>query len=333
METEKNKHYAVSVIIPVYNVRNYIAHCVKSLMEQTLTNVEFIFIDDATPDDSIDILESILNCYPNRQTDVKILTHTENQGLPAARNTGLKQASGKYIFHCDSDDYIDSSMLEEMYECAEETNADIVWSDWYLSMSKGERYMAMPSFKRPQDAVKAMLGGGMKYNVWNKLVQRNLYTDNAISFPSGYGMGEDLTMIKLFIFAKKIVHLPKAYYHYNKTNSTAFSQTYSDKHLVELHHNIDDLIKFVSSNFGNEYELELAFLKLEAKFPFLLSPDIRRIKLWKSWYPEANRFIKQNQYISTKNRILQQWAKKDFWMLVRIYNFLFNKIIYGIIFK
>ena len=60
-----------SVIIPVYNVVNYIAHCVKSLMEQTLTNVEFIFIDDTPPDDSIDILESILNCYPNRQTDVK----------------------------------------------------------------------------------------------------------------------------------------------------------------------------------------------------------------------------------------------------------------------
>lgn len=323
----------MSVIIPVYNVRNYIVRCVKTLMEQTLDDVEFIFVDDASPDDSMVILRSVLGNYSQRQHDVKICTHPENKGLPAARNTGLAKASGKYIFHCDSDDYMELDMLSEMYRVAEKQNADIVWTDWYMSLSGSERYMAMPDFGTPEDAVKAMLSGGMKYNVWNKLVRHNLYTDNEINFPTGYGMGEDLTMIKLFAFAKKTVHLPKAFYHYNKTNSTAFSQTYSDRHLVELRHNIDELTEFISGSFGTAFDKELAFLKLEAKFPFLLSPDMKRIKVWKSWYPEANRYISENTYISGKNRMLQEWASRDWWLLVQLYNFIFNKIIYGIIYR
>lgn len=323
-----HKQYSVTVIIPIYNVRNYIAQCADSLMNQSLSDVEFIFVDDASPDDSINVLMSVLEQYPKRQSNVKILTHTENKGLPAARNTGLSHASGEYIFHCDSDDYTDSSMLKEMFEFAVNNNADIVWSDWFLSTAYNERYMSMPDYHTPEEAIKAMLSGGMKYNVWNKLVRRSLYIDNNILFPSGYGMGEDLTMIKLFAFANKVLHLPKAYYHYNKTNSTAFSQTYSEKHLIELRHNIDDISDFVLYKLGARYKQEIAFLKLEAKFPFLLFPDTKKIKIWKSWYPEANRYIKKNKYITKRNRILQQWADKNLWLLVKGYNILFNKIIY-----
>ena len=81
--------YKVSVIIPVYKVGKFIERCARSLMEQTLTDVEYIFVDDASPDDSINVLHQVLANYPDRCDYVKILTHTENKGLPAARNTGL----------------------------------------------------------------------------------------------------------------------------------------------------------------------------------------------------------------------------------------------------
>ena len=77
----------------------------------------------------------------------------------------------------------------------------------------------------------------MKYNVWNKLVRRDLYIDNHIIFPSGYGMGEDMTMMLLFAFARKVAYLPKAFYHYVKLNTVSFSHTYSDRHLKELRYN------------------------------------------------------------------------------------------------
>ena len=190
----------VSVIVPVFNVEKFIGRCVRSLMMQTLSDVEFIFVNDATPDTSMAVLESILAEYPDRASQVKILAHEQNLGLPAARNTGLDAAHGEYIFHCDSDDFVESDMLESMYSSAKDNDADIVWCDWYLSFGQNERYMKQPSYDTASDALKGMLGGAMKYNVWNKLIRRRLYVDNGIVFPSGYGMGEDMTMMMFLNF-------------------------------------------------------------------------------------------------------------------------------------
>ena len=173
--------YKVSVIIPVYKVEKFVERCVRSLMEQTMDNVEYIFVDDASPDESIHILHKVLADYPERRDQVKILTHEMNKGLPAARNTGLAVASGKYIFHCDSDDFVEKDLLSTLYETACRENADIVWSDYYISYPKNERYLKQPSYNTPEEALKGMLHGRMKYNVWNKLAKRNLYVDNHIT--------------------------------------------------------------------------------------------------------------------------------------------------------
>ena len=96
----------VSVIVPIYNVERFVQKCTRSLLNQTLADVEFIFIDDATPDKSLQVIEKTILEYPNRKNNIKILHHSINKGLPAARNTGFKEATGEYIFHCDSDDYV-----------------------------------------------------------------------------------------------------------------------------------------------------------------------------------------------------------------------------------
>lgn len=103
--------YKVSVIIPVYKVEKFVERCVRSLMEQTMDGIEYIFVDDASPDDSILILHKVLVDYPERSERVKILVHSENKGLPAARNTGLAVAKGEYVFHCDSDDFVEKDLL------------------------------------------------------------------------------------------------------------------------------------------------------------------------------------------------------------------------------
>ena len=93
----------VSVLVPVYGVEKYIERCARSLFEQTLDDMECIFVDDCTPDDSMQVLVKILSEYPRRKEQVKIIHHETNQGLPAARQSGLKIATGEYIAHCDSD--------------------------------------------------------------------------------------------------------------------------------------------------------------------------------------------------------------------------------------
>lgn len=327
---EKNK---VSVIVPIYKVDRFIERCVVSLMEQTLNEVEYIFVDDASPDGSVSILHEVTERYPSRRECVKIVTHSENKGLPAARNTGLAEATGEYVFHCDSDDYVELDMLETLYAKAKDEDADMVWCDFFLTFEKNERYMKQPEYASAMEALKAMLSGAMKFNVWNKLVKRSLYAENGIEFPAGYGMGEDMTMMMLCANARKVAYVPRAFYHYVKLNMGAFSQTYSERHLVELKHNVLRITDYMQGKYGAELEKELAFLKLDVKFPFLITDDSRKYRIWQEWYTEANKYIGKNKLISTRSKALQWLACKGQFWAVKLYYILINKFIYGVIYK
>lgn len=322
----------VSIIIPVYKVESFIGRCARSLMEQTLTDVEYIFVDDASPDGSIGVLRQVLAGYPERSSQVRILTHPENKGLPAARNTGLAVAQGEYIFHCDSDDFVEPDMLEQLYRKATETDADIVWCDWWLSFAKNERYMKQPEYLTAIEALKGMLSGVMKFNVWNKLIRRTLYEENGITFPAGYGMGEDMTIMRLFARASKVAYLPKAFYHYVQQNSGAFCKTFSQKHLSDVQHNAFVVTEDLKNLFGNALDMELAFFKLDVKFPFLISDDLAKYKLWKEWYPEANKYIMCNKRLSLRSRCVQWLAWKNQFWAVWLYYKLVYRVMYGIIY-
>lgn len=327
----------VSVIIPVYNVAPFIERCAHSLFRQTLENVEFIFVDDASPDLSMELLEKCLEQYPERKRQTKFLHHSVNKGLPAARNTGLDVATGEYIFHCDSDDYLEPDALESMYREVKAQDADIVWTDWYLSFQKNERYMKQPDYPSPLEALKGMLSGSMKYNVWNKLVKRQLYVGNHIKFPEGHGMGEDMTMIQLFACADKVCYLPQAYYHYVRLNAQAFTQMggspHKRQHLDDLRYNVSRILQFIKQRFGNQLDRELAFFMLDAKFPFLITDQKTSYQRWKEWFPEANRYIWQNKQISYRSRLLQLMAAKGQFWYVWLYYKLVIRLVYGVLYK
>lgn len=322
----------VSVIIPIYKVEKFIERCAESLLSQTLNDVEYIFVDDASPDKSIDRLTNVIKSHPHKASNVSIYRHKKNKGLPSARNTGMSYARGKYMFHCDGDDYVEPQLLETMYNEANDNDSDIVWSDWFLSFSKKERYMKQPEYEMPLDALKGMMSGAMKFNVWNKLAKRSLYVDNNVTFPDGYGMGEDMTMMILFSYAEKIRYIPQAFYHYVKTNTNAFSCTYSAQHIMELRHNVARIEKFIRNRYGSTLDREISYMKLEAKFPLLLSKDKKTCALWEQLYPEANDHILSNRNISSRSKILQWVASRNQFWIVRLYRCVLN-IYYKIIYK
>lgn len=321
----------VSVIVPIYNVRNFILRCAESLMQQTLEDVEYIFVNDATPDDSMEILKCVLQRSSKMNDNIRILEHEVNCGLPAARNTGLSVASGEYIFHCDGDDYVEPNMLKDMYLMAKSENADIVWSDWFLSFEKRERYMKQPSLDSSENTLIALLSGSMKYNVWNKLIRKRLYDDNGILFPEGYSMGEDMTIIKLMACAKNVAYVPHAYYHYVRTNSGAMTASWSEKHLADINHNVDETIGFIRRKFGEKFDLYLEYFKLSIKLPLLISDDFQMYNLWSNWYQESNRFIWRNKSVCFRTRALQWLAwKKQYWA-VWLYNKVMQEFVYKLI--
>ena len=316
----------VSAIIPIYKVSPFIERCAKALMVQTLEDVEFIFVNDASPDNSIDILKEVLKEYPQRNT--RILTHLANQGLPAARNTGLTVASGEYIWHCDSDDWPEPDFLERMYTTAKQSNADIAYCDFWLDYGDRRRYMKTPDYTTAEDMLEqGFLAGLMKYNVWNKLIRRSLY--RGISFPEGHSMGEDMTVIALATRAKKVVRVPRPLYHYFKMNGNAFSNTFSQRHLDDISYNVCRIQPFLEQ-VPQQFR---AFFLLNTKLPFLFSGSLFQYELWKAWFPEANKYIGLNTYLPVRTRRVQIWADRGWWPLVWLYAFAVNKVYYGLIIR
>ena len=324
----------VSVIIPVYNVDSFIRRNVRSLFGQTMEEVEFLFVNDATPDNSMDIIREELEEFPQRKPFVKILDHEMNKGLPAARNTGLSVACGEFVYHCDSDDWVEPDMLQKMYDTASGKEADIVYCDFFLSFEKNERYMSNPDYLTAEEMLKrGFLGGMMKYNVWNKIVRRTLYSDNGIQFPEGHPMGEDMTMILLAASAERVAHVPEALYHYVKLNEKAYSNTFSQKKLDDIRFNVDRTVSFLEGKFGKSLEKEISLFKLSIKLPFLITDDKSMYRLWTEWYPEADKYADANPDQPKRTRLLQQMAAKGQWWYVKLYYVIVYRFIYGIIYK
>ncbi|SDL39929.1 glycosyltransferase family 2 protein [Pedobacter antarcticus] len=320
----------VSIVVPIYRVEPFIEKCVHSLLNQTYQNIEFIFVNDDSPDNSMMLLRQIIEKYPQRQDQVRIFEHKMNKGLPAARNTGLSAAQGDYIFHCDSDDWVNSNMIEDMISIAIKENSDIVYSDWFLTFEEKERYMTQPSFSSADICIRGILEGSMKYNVWNKLIRKRIYHDNEISFPEGNGMGEDMTIIKLFCHADRVSYISKAYYHYMQTNPNAFTKGFSEQHLKEVRFNMYDTIRYIETIFGaNFFFKELQYFKLNVKLPFLIGSERRMYDIWREWFTEAHPYIAKNPAFSSRTRLIQYAAMRKQDWLIKLYSYFLDRVVYG----
>lgn len=321
----------VSVIIPIFGVEGFIGHCAETLMQQTLQDVEFIFVNDCTTDNSVAELEAVISRYGNRKDQIIIIEHKANQGLPSARNTGLSAAHGEYVFHCDGDDFLETTALEMLYNTAKEYNADIIWCDFFESYQDQEKYISEPDYQNVDDAIGSMLSSSMKYNVWNKLVRKALYDDNGITFPEGRAMGEDLTMIKLFAVADRISHIPHALYHYVRWNAGAMTQNWSDNKVQELKGNVTDIDHFIRKQKNDIFTRELAYLKLWLKFQFLLTNGSNNMyRQWSLWFPDSNQYIKTLPGANTRLRFLMSMAAKGQWWIVWIHYWIIVRWYYGI---
>ena len=319
----------ISVIIPIYNVEHFIGRCVKTLMEQTLDDVEFIFVNDATTDNSMSVLNKTLKSYPNRLHQVKIINHNDNKGLPAARNTGLNVASGKYIFHCDSDDYLEPDILLNLYEEAERQGADYVWCDYSVDLGSEHHFIGQPTMANVDLAIRCALAGNLVYNVWNKLVAKELYEKNNIEFPAGYAMGEDMTMIMLLACASKVAHIQYLGYHYVTTNSDALTKKfYKLDNIQSLKYNIQRVTDYLHEKFGEKYFEETSYFKLSLKWSLLaFCHDVKCYKLWHDWFPETNNFIFR-QNVSLRVKVVEWLASKRQYWLVKLHYILVIKCFY-----
>ncbi len=325
----------VSVIIPVYNASATLGGCLDSLNRQTIQRFELLFIDDSSTDRSLDILMSYAEQYSTGDFVVKVLRHERNRGVAAARNTGLEYATGEYVYYVDADDFIEPDTLECLLKEAQEKELDIVGHEWFLTFKSDERYMKQPLFVTPDEALRQMMCGVMRWNLWLFLVRRSLYVENNIRFIEGMNMGEDMmVMMKLFACAKRVAIINRAFYHYGQSNSGSLTKTYSAEHIRQVTNNVQEAERFISaSSYAGLLSEFIPLLKLNIKLPLLITDDESRYRLWTEWFPEANGYVMKNKRLPLRTRLLQLVAVKRYDFLLKLYYRFVFKLVYGVIYK
>ena len=163
----------ISIIIPVYKVEKYIERCARSLFEQTLDDIEYLFIDDCSPDKSIEELKDILDEYPHRKSQTIIHRMERNKGQAAVRYWGVKNATGDYLIHCDSDDWVELDMYQQMYNKAIEEDADVVVCDYVVTNGTSViKTINACHAKSPGQLIENCLFQRDPWPLWNKLFKR-----------------------------------------------------------------------------------------------------------------------------------------------------------------
>ncbi len=244
----------ISVIVPVYNVKDYLERCVNSLLAQTYPNTEILLIDDGSTDESGRICDRLM------QTDSRIkVIHQNNMGLSGARNTGLDHATGDYVFFCDSDDYLHKNALRHMYDKLISDRADIVacgfsnvWDDHQNSGREEAVTCPNPGVWDGKHAVIEMLRSNSICTVaWNKLYKSELFSD--VRFPVGVIHEDEATTYKLIYSSKIVAYTPELLYKYYQRNGSIMEGKLDEryKHLLKIHR---DRIQFFKEK--NEDVLE-----------------------------------------------------------------------------
>ena len=211
----------ISIIVPVYNVASYLEDCLESVLQQNFQNCEIICINDASTDNS----DLILQRYALKYTQIKVVTHTQNQGLSAARNTGLKYAKGKYVWFVDSDDMIMPNALKELYYIIEKENIDIVYFDMIrIKEDDYKRKVVVSETYHEYDDVcsgremfcKFVEKSQMKFEVCRQLVRREFLKEHNIKFYKGILHEDELFSFHCVFHAKKVLNVNEKYYIYRQ---------------------------------------------------------------------------------------------------------------------
>jgi len=227
----------ISILVPIYGVEKYISQCAETLFEQTYNDIEYIFVDDCTPDNSVTVLQHVLANYPQRQNQVNIIHHEHNRGLGAARKTAFEAATGDFIMNVDSDDYLALDAVEKLVAKQQETGADIISSS-YASLFEDGTMIAHrePHFDKDGCLKLMLIQNTLLPHIWARLIRRNLYTEHEISSVEGINMAEDLALTPRLIHAANSISNIEdiTYYYRDDSSASTFANHLSAKHVLSL---------------------------------------------------------------------------------------------------
>ena len=258
----------VTINVPVYNVESYLPQCLDSLLNQTLREIEILLVDDGSTDNSGRICDE----YALKDSRIRVF-HKKNGGLASVRQYALERANGEYFISCDSDDWIEPIMYEELYREANRENADIVICDFFYNYPNGKQVQAenIPKDCSQDTLLKDVLMRRLSGTTCSKLFRKDVFCRYQLSWEDGINLGEDLFMfLKLLQCPLKIVCIPKALYHYRRilgsntyTNNLSFNSFKQAEEIFLWQIEHIDQQKYAKEMFSSA--LDYAFIGIRAK--------------------------------------------------------------------
>lgn len=303
----------VSVIVPFYNVEKYIEKCLKTLVNQTLDDIEIILVNDGSKDKTVDIVKKYKEMYSNKI----VYLEKENGGLSDARNYAIPYARGEYIAFLDSDDYVETNMYKEMYEIVQKENSDMVECNFIWEYPNKTRIDIGTTYNNKHEMIEKI-----RVVAWNKLIKREILEKSKVQFPKGYRYEDVEFTYKLIPFLEKVSFCKTPMVHYvQREGSISNVQNKRNAEIFDVMEHVMDYYK--ENNLYEEYYQELEYLY--ARYAFCSSflrivkikdKEIRKQLLDMTWnnvyekFPDwkKNKILntdksKKNIYLKTINKI------------------------------
>ncbi len=241
----------VSLLVPVYGAELYIEQCARSLFEQSYAACEFIFVNDASPDDSIARLKRVVGEYANRQDQVKIVELEVNGGVAAARNAALDAATGDYLLFVDADDYVAPLLVENLVVKSIECDAQLC-NAWCVSVDNAGGSEKTPELwlSPLKEHLAAVIGQShlVPNHLRGMLFERSLFEDNGLRFTPRIDFGEDYSLLpSILCCAKRVATLKEYLYFYRVENAGSYMNNIGEKQILSYLAAEQKVFEFVGS--------------------------------------------------------------------------------------
>lgn len=257
----------VSIIIPIYNVERYIERCAISLFEQRGNDIEFIFVNDCTPDNTMERLNSVIEKYPEKKSQIKIINHEKNKGVGGARLTGIEAATGEYVWFIDSDDWIEPDSIDKC-RSALQLNKDFIIIDYYVESSEGTNLCNIKDF-----CISNLLVNRIPPSLWKFLIKKSVLVKNNILPIEGLNFAEDFLMTScLALISDNYSIIHEGLYHYNCLNPGSYMNNIKLSSLEGAAQSVSQTYDFYKRNRAEKkyvkalsYMLCIRYLELQKK--------------------------------------------------------------------
>lgn len=245
----------LSILIPIYGVEKYIERCATAIFNSTKNDVEVIFINDSSPDKSMEKLYAVIARYPQLKDSIKVINHKYNMGLAVARLTGLKAAKGKYIWFVDSDDYISKNAIDIILVRLKD-NPDMLSFNFY----EHNVNQNIPKYRKSM-SINSLLMFYTSPMIWDNVFLKELFFINKIFPIKGMNYSEDYILFsKLITKIRRVIFLPDFLYYYNTQNVQSYLHTVSTKNLIEAANGILDIVDFYEKEeLSKQYKIGLLY--------------------------------------------------------------------------